>query len=165
MDIFTFFFEISILVNDQNKTFNFLFIIFSWLIIVGKFQLAYLWFSILNFFYLFYKINETVKEEMLTLLEENYVDDSLNSSNPISNEWNLLFLNVSKFTFLVKSPNSYPLLCALLFFKLNQSTKNLYLKKTTQPQSTINIMVNIYLLSQKCFLITENVNEINNYVI
>lgn len=34
-------------------------------------------------------------------------------------------------------------------------------KKTTQPQSTINIMVNIYLLSQKCFLITENVNEIN----
>lgn len=98
---------------------------------------------------------------MLTLLEENYVDDSLNSSNPISNEWNLLFLNVSKFTFLVKSPNIYPLLCALLFFKLNQSTKNLYLKKTTQPQSTINIMVNIYLLSQKCFLITENVNEIN----
>lgn len=39
------------------------------------------------------KINETVKEEMLTLLEENYVDDSLNSSNPISNKWNLLFLN------------------------------------------------------------------------
>lgn len=118
MDIFTFFFEISILVNDQNKTFNFLFTIFR-LIIVGKFQPAFLWFNILNFFYLFYKINETVKEEMLTLLEENYVDDSLNSSNPISNEWNLLFLNVSKFTFLVKSPNIYPLLCALLFFKLN----------------------------------------------
>lgn len=113
-----FFFEISILVNDQNKTFNFLFIIFR-LISVGKFQLAYLWFSILNFFYLFYKINETVKEEMLTLLEENYVDETLNSSNPISNKWNLLFLNVSKFTFLVKSPNIYPLLCALLFFKLN----------------------------------------------
>lgn len=40
MDIFTFFFEISILVNDQNKTFNFLFLFR--LIIVGKFQLAYL---------------------------------------------------------------------------------------------------------------------------
>lgn len=118
MDIFFLIFEMSILVNDQNKTFNFLFIIFR-LIIVGKFQLAFLFFSILNFFYLFYKINETVKEEMLTLLEENYVDDSLNSSNPISNKWNLLFLNVSKFTFPVKSPNIYPLLCALLYFKLN----------------------------------------------
>lgn len=39
------------------------------------------------------KINEKVKEEMLNLLEENYVDDSLNSINPVSNEWNLLFLN------------------------------------------------------------------------
>lgn len=132
--IFFFIFEISILVNDQNKTFNFLFIIFR-LNSVGKFQLAFLWFSILNFFYLFYKINETVKEEMLTLLEENYVDESLNSSNPISNEWNLLFLNVSKFTFPVKSPNINPLLCALLYL--------------------------LFILSQKCFLITENVNEIH----
>lgn len=73
----------------------------------------------MNFFYLFYKINEIVKEEMLMFLEENYVDDFLNSSNLIFNEWNFLFLNVSKFIFLVKSLNIYFFLCVLLFFKLN----------------------------------------------
>lgn len=52
-------------------------------------------------------------------LEENYVDDFLNSSNLIFNEWNFLFLNVSKFIFLVKSLNIYFFLCVLLFFKLN----------------------------------------------
>lgn len=73
----------------------------------------------MNFFYLFYKINEIVKEEMLMFLEENYVDDFLNSSNLIFNKWNFLFLNVSKFIFLVKSLNINFFLCVLLYFKFN----------------------------------------------
>lgn len=73
----------------------------------------------MNFFYLFYKINEIVKEEMLMFLEENYVDEILNSSNLIFNKWNFLFLNVSKFIFLVKSLNINFFLCVLLYFKFN----------------------------------------------
>lgn len=73
----------------------------------------------MNFFYLFYKINEIVKEEMLMFLEENYVDEFLNSSNLIFNKWNFLFLNVSKFIFLVKSLNINFFLCVLLYFKFN----------------------------------------------
>lgn len=70
----------------------------------------------MNFFYLFYKINEIVKEEMLMFLEENYVDDFLNSSNLIFNEWNFLFLNVSKFIFLVKSLNiNFFFMCFVIF--------------------------------------------------
>lgn len=38
------------------------------------------------------KIEEKIKENMLKLLEKNYVNDSVNSSNSVSNEWNLLFL-------------------------------------------------------------------------